>query len=361
MTTLTANRFYVNTRRVRAADDRPESVGNRATVQADFCNFGVVLRVLVGVNLAALVTAAVLASGSRQVGPRFLEIAALLEPITLLSLGAVCALRTRLATESALARAGSAGGVAALTALLIQLLLLWAIPGTGDESTYAFATVALLAALAAAAITHYFDLRARAYSPAIDAARLQALQSRIRPHFLFNSFNAAISLVRRDPKRAERVLEDLSDIFRMLMRDSRSLITLEEEVELAKQYLAIEQVRLGDRLEVLWDLQRLPAKHKVPPLLLQPLLENAVQHGIEPNSEPGQVRIRITGMARELVIVVENTYRPGAVVHGNGIALGNIRERLRLVFDLEAKLTVAGDGSQFRVVITLPISAAATS
>ncbi|CAN5138540.1 histidine kinase [soil metagenome] len=361
MTTLTADRFYVNTRRVRAANDRPEAAGERPAVQVDFCNFGVVLRVLVGVNIVALVAAVVMAGSSRQVGARFLDIAALLEPITLLTLGAVCALRQRLSTEADLARAASAGGVGALAALLVQLLLLWAIPGTGNESGYGFGSIALVAALAAAATMHYFDLRSRAYSPAIDAARLQALQSRIRPHFLFNSFNAAISLVRKDPKRAERVLEDLSDIFRMLMRDSRSLITLEEEIELAKQYLAIEQVRLGDRLETVWDIQRLPTKHKVPPLLLQPLLENAVQHGIEPNTEPGQVRIRITGMARELVIVVENTYRPGAVVPGNGIALGNIRERLRLVFDLEAKLTAAGDGSQFRVVITLPISAAAPS
>ena len=116
----------------------------------------------------------------------------------------------------------------------------------------------------------------RAYSPAIAVARLQALQSRIRPHFLFNSLNAAIALVRTDPLRAELVLEDLSDLFRMIMKDARTLITLEEEITLARQYLAIEGLRLGDRLHVEWQLLRLPPQFKVPPLLLQPLLENAI-------------------------------------------------------------------------------------
>jgi two-component system sensor histidine kinase AlgZ len=326
-------------------------------VRPDFCNFGVVLRVLIASNAVALVVAIVGAGASSRITQAFLDVAVLLEPTTLLTLGALCALRGRLDEESQAGRCASAGATAAIVVLALQWLLSIALPGTGNSTMYGFVSSACVAAIAAAVTVHYFDLRARAYSPAFASARLQALQSRIRPHFLFNSFNAAISLVRSDPKRAERVLEDLSDIFRMLMRDSRSLIMLEEEVDLAKQYLAIEQVRLGDRMEIEWDVQRLPVKHRVPPLLLQPLLENAVQHGIEPNEGVGQIRIRITGMARELVIVVENTYSPNAVRPGNGIALSNIRERLKLVFDLEAKLTASGDGQQFRVVITLPISA----
>lgn len=327
------------------------------TTLFDACHVGVVLRVVLLVEAVTGVGAMFETADPLDWLLRFSLLTGGVLPATLSWLIAVCAFKGRLNRLDVSLQwlagtvMGAVAGVYGCGLLALMGLLLpapwWASGASG----------VLLSALVLAGLFW----RAKARTPAATAARLAELQSRIRPHFLFNSFNAAISLVRKDPKRAERVLEDLSDIFRMLMRDSRSLITLEEEIELAKQYLAIEQVRLGDRLETVWDIQRLPTKHKVPPLLLQPLLENAVQHGIEPNTEPGQVRIRITGMARELVIVVENTYRPGAVVPGNGIALGNIRERLRLVFDLEAKLTAAGDGSQFRVVITLPISAAAPS
>lgn len=346
----------MNTRRARPETGPADR--DAAALAPDFCNFGIVLRVLLGANLLAAAAAVVAAGSADHVRAAFLAIAALLEPTVLLTLGSLCALSSRLKVEQRGARAVSAAGVGAVVALVVQLALAWAYPGTGNDSSYAFATIAIIAALGAAATMHYFDLRARAFSPAFAAARLQALQSRIRPHFLFNSFNAAISLVRSDPKRAERVLEDLSDIFRMLMRDSREFITLEEEIELARQYLAIEQVRLGDRMDVEWDIQRLPRAHRVPPLLLQPLLENAVQHGIEPSEARGRIAVRITGMARELVIVVENSYVPDAVRPGNGVALGNIRERLRLVFDLEAQLKASGDGRLYRVVITLPAPAA---
>jgi two-component system sensor histidine kinase AlgZ len=99
----------------------------------------------------------------------------------------------------------------------------------------------------------------------------------------------------------------------------------------------------------------MPESHQVPPLLLQPLLENAVHHGIEPNITPGRIQVRITGVARELIIVVENTYEPSTVVPGNGLALKNIRERLALLYDLEARVTSGGDGSMYRVAITLPL------
>ena len=133
----------------------------------------------------------------------------------------------------------------------------------------------------------YFHLRARALSPAIVEARLQALQARIRPHFLFNSINAVLSLVRSEPARAEIALQDMADLFRVLMRDNRDLAPLADELELCRQYLELEQLRLGERLTVDWNLKSMPADALVPPLVLQPLLENAVYHGIEPSSDAG--------------------------------------------------------------------------
>ena len=121
--------------------------------------------------------------------------------------------------------------------------------------------------LIAAALLVYFQLRAKALSPAITEARLQALQARIRPHFLFNSINAVLSQMRTDPRRAEAALEDLADLFRVLMRDNRQLAPLENEVELCRHYLDLEKLRLGDRLTVDWHIDSMPKDAMVPPLV----------------------------------------------------------------------------------------------
>ena len=134
------------------------------------------------------------------------------------------------------------------------------------------------------------------------------------------------------------------------------MITLDEELKLARQYLAIENLRLGERLRVGWQLVRVPPHVRVPPLLLQPLLENAIRHGVEPNEGPGVIDVRITGMAREIVLVVENSYREHQVVPGNQLALQNIRDRLALIYDLEASVKAGGDGHLYRVSIRLPLN-----
>ena len=136
-------------------------------------------------------------------------------------------------------------------------------------------------------------MRAKAYSPALTEARLQALQARIRPHFLFNSLNAVLSLIRRDPKRAELALEDLADLFRVLMSDGRKFVRLADEIAVLERYASIEQLRLGERLRVAWDIDNAPQDALLPPLVLQPLLENAVYHGVEPGTEAGEVLVQI--------------------------------------------------------------------
>jgi two-component system sensor histidine kinase AlgZ len=201
----------------------------------------------------------------------------------------------------------------------------------------------------------YFDLRGRALSPALTEARLQALQARIRPHFLFNSINAVLSLMRQEPRRAEQALEDLADLFRVLMADNRQLAPIVREIELAKQYLSIEQLRLGDRLLVDWDVARLPADALIPPLVLQPLLENAVYHGIEPRSEPGTISIRIGLEGERMHLVLRNPYRPDGSHHaGNRMALANIRERLALHFDAEAGIKTVATVDTYEVRIVIP-------
>ncbi|HQT27046.1 MAG TPA: histidine kinase, partial [Burkholderiales bacterium] len=201
----------------------------------------------------------------------------------------------------------------------------------------------------------YFNLRSRALSPALTEARLQALQARIRPHFLFNTINAVLSLIRSDPVRAETALEDLADLFRVLMADNRKLTTLSKEVELCREYLDLEKLRLGERLQVDWHIDKMPTDAMIPPLVLQPLLENAVYHGIEPSSAKGVISIHIYRRRGEIHAVLRNPYTPGHENRkGNKMALENIRERLSLHFDAEGDLKVELMGSVFQVHITLP-------
>lgn len=199
--------------------------------------------------------------------------------------------------------------------------------------------------------------RARLRLPAATTARLAELQSRIRPHFLFNTLNTAITLVRVDPARAEAVLEDLAELFRVALADggSQAAATVHEEVELARRYLAIEQLRFGERLQLRWDLDPAAERAKLPPLILQPLVENAVRHGIEPSAAGGTVRVRTRVRRGQVEIAVVNTVPEQASAPGHGIALRNVRERLRLMHDVAADFRAGRDGALYRVEIVVPL------
>jgi two-component system sensor histidine kinase AlgZ len=202
---------------------------------------------------------------------------------------------------------------------------------------------------------YYFNLQERAYSPAVDEARLQALQARIRPHFLFNCINAVLSLLRSQPKRAETALEDMADLFRVLMADNRDLVTLAQEIALCRQYLALEKLRLEERLIVEWEVDDKSPDALIPPLLLQPLIENAVYHGIEPLAAGGKITIQIYTKRNEVHLILSNPYSIKNTRHiGNQMALKNIKERLTLHFDLEASLKSSQSNGEYQVHITLP-------
>jgi two-component system sensor histidine kinase AlgZ len=225
----------------------------------------------------------------------------------------------------------------------------------------------LLGVAGIALLLGYCQLRAAALPPAVAEARLAALTTRIRPHFLFNSLNAVLGLIRSEPRRAEAVLENLAELLRALLRDNRELVPLSDEIALCRQYLEIEKLRLGERLQVQWELAEMPADPRLPPLMLQPLLENAIYHGIEPHPAPGPVVIRSWHEGKRLHLELSNPLPPkgAAAIHrGNRLALANIRERLALAYDLEATLEsgpVAGTGVEpvYRVHIVLPLGDAA--
>jgi two-component system sensor histidine kinase AlgZ len=253
---------------------------------------------------------------------------------------------------------GYAASLLAIIAFEVVLALAAAEAGANllpGRPTLSFPQIALLVSFVTVCVLAYFDLRARALSPAIAEARIQALQARIRPHFLYNSINAVLSLIRSEPRRAERALEDMADLFRVLMADNRTLAPIANEIELARQYLAIESLRLGDRLKVSWRTEGMPGDALVPPLVLQPLVENAVYHGIEPMPQGGEVAIDVGVTGGQLQMTLTNPM-PGETRHsaGNKMALANIRERLQLHFDAEASMKSEVRDGIYRVTIRMP-------
>jgi len=319
----------------------------------NFRNLGVVLRILLIVCCASFAAALVKAAAWQQVVAEFVGVSAVVQPVLFLSLLALYLL------QPALAKLGYFAGVAAtlLIALLAALAVFWFMREVAQfEAIGELGRYWALTLLVGGTLLAYFNLRNRALSPALSEARLQALQARIRPHFLFNSINAVLSLIRLEPKRAEKALEDLADLFRVLMADNRQLAPLQNEVALCRQYLALEQLRLGERLVVEWHIDNMPADALIPPLVLQPLLENAVYHGIEPQASPGIISINIYKSRDEVHLVLQNPYRSDGGNHhvGNKMALGNIRERLSLHFDAEGALQSKVSDNTYQVHITLP-------
>jgi two-component system sensor histidine kinase AlgZ len=322
-----------------------------ASALPNFRNLGVLLRILVIVNVMAAGVAVSKSGSLINVWHEVLEVSAVVQPVIMLSLVTLVLLNDVLRRAPYL---WGASIVLALELVLVTALYVFGRPLFAMQAD-ALEAYWLLTLLVTAALLLYFDLRGRALSPALSEARLQALQARIRPHFLFNSINAVLSLIRQDPKRAERALEDMADLFRVLMADNRQLAPLAREVELCREYLNIEQLRLGERLRIEWHVDNLPQDALIPPLVLQPLLENAVYHGIEPRLEPGVVSINIYLARGEVHMVLRNPYEQEGDHHaGNKMALANIRERLALHFDAEASLTTNVSDSAYQVHIVVP-------
>ncbi|HVH83141.1 MAG TPA: sensor histidine kinase, partial [Steroidobacteraceae bacterium] len=188
------------------------------------------------------------------------------------------------------------------------------------------------------------------------AARVHALQARIRPHFLFNSMNTIAALTRTDPARAESAVQDLADLFRATLSDKHNTITLAEELEVARTYQRMEQLRLGERLVVEWRTDSLPGAALVPGLMIQPLLENAIYHGIEPRPDGGRVIISGEISAGLITLVVRNPLGAGPQQReGNRLALANIRERLALVYGERALMKSGVFDGEYIVTLRFPL------
>jgi two-component system sensor histidine kinase AlgZ len=322
----------------------------RPTMAFDPCQLGVVLRAVLFVEVVAMVGTAFGAAGFFQWLERLAIVSGAALPATLGWLALTCAgkkILARLPEYGQQLVATGLGGVAGVAGS--GLLALVGIP----QATLWLAS-ALAGLLLSATMVAFLVLRAKGRLPAEQAARLTELQARIRPHFLFNSLNSAIALVREDPTRAEHLLEDLSELFRHALVSKDEEATLADEVQLARHYLDIEQVRFGDRLRVQWAIDPEAGRARVPALFLQPLVENAVKHGVEPSATGADVKVTTQRRGGVVVIKVTNTVPGGQGRPGHGVALGNVRDRLRLLHDVQAQFQTALVDGRYQVRMEVP-------
>ena len=328
----------------------------RAANMFDACQVGAVLRAVLFVEAVVAVATMFGAPTPTDWLTRLATVTGGALPATLLWLVAACALKKPLARLPRQAQylAGAAlGALAGLygCAMLRLVGVVVDAPWLASASSGLLFSGVLMAALV---------LRARGRTPAATTARLEELQQRIRPHFLFNTLNSAIALVREEPAKAEAMLEDLSELFRQALADPDESVTLVDEIALAARYLAIEQVRFGaERLRIRWDLDMAAGNARLPPLLLQPLVENAVKHGVEPSPQGADLRIRTERRGARVVIEVVNSLPPlrwaeEPLPRGHGIALANVRDRLRLLHDMQAQFRAGVDQGRYRVRIDIP-------
>jgi two-component system sensor histidine kinase AlgZ len=331
----------------------------------DFCNLYSFFMLTVSSELLAFVLTLADLSSTRSFWSDLGVRSGFILGIALGSGAVLCGLRRRLERLNAIS-----GGIAAFAVIqATTLLVAWlsqrkfaatgpVFPAGGTAGDF-YGRILLISGLVGAAWLRYWYVRARwrVQIKAEGEARLEALQARVRPHFLFNSLNTIASLARTSPATAEELLLDLSELFRAILRNDAKLVTLAEELVLVRQYLNIERQRLGERLEIAWNLDHAPEDALIPPLSLQPLVENAIYHGIEPAPQGGLVEIRGRLSRKRLHLTIRNTLPESDARQsrsGSRLAIANLRARLDACFPNQTRLLTSLADEFYQVRIVLP-------
>ncbi|MCU0756567.1 MAG: histidine kinase [Xanthomonadales bacterium] len=338
----------------------------RADWLPEFCQGSGLLAVAVLAQLVACVATLVPVDTELAWLPRLALISLYAQGVGLTSAALVCASRRWLLRWPLWVEVLGILGLVTLVTLLVAQVA-WSFSQVLDVSgavpmrpwRFLSGTLAVTLLVAAAALRYgWVHQQWRLQVQAAARAELEALQARIRPHFLFNSMNTIASLIRIDPRRAERVVEDLSELFRAVLTGDRCQHPLADEIELLQRYLDIEALRLGDRLRLDLHFADLPARLPVPPLILQPLVENAVYHGVQPLPEGGCVRIRGARVPGGYRICIENPRPAFARGGGHGIAQRNVALRLGYALGPAARLEATESPEHYSCSVLLPIRAA---
>jgi len=349
----------------READARVDE--SRQLYLPDFCRARTVLAIVIICELTALVLALARNEAALGFWSDLARTSLFLLWIGLTNAAMLCMLRGYLNRQS-LPR-GSAM-VLALTAVLVMVisLLAWWIGGMAgwfkssgidpqDHWTFLLRNVFITLVVTALALRYFYVTHEWRHNVELQAkARVHALQARIRPHFLFNSMNTIAALTRSNPARAEEAVQDLADLFRATLSEKRNEIVLAEEIDVAHTYQRMEQLRLGERLQVDWKIDLLPRDALVPGLTLQPLLENAIYHGVEPRPEGGTVTVTGEFNKGMITLVVRNPLpaRDVTMRDGNRLALANIRERLDLMYGEQSTVKAGRFDDEYIVTLRFP-------
>jgi len=333
----------------------------------DFCTARAVLAIVIICELTALIVA--LARNEVAIGfwPDLARTSLFLLWIGLFGAALLCVLRGYLNRQSP---AKGSVIVLALTAALVAIIssAAYAVGVRGgwlvnsalipeDHWTFLLRNVVIAIIITALALRYFYVTHEWRHNVELQAkARVHALQARIRPHFLFNSMNTIAALTRSNPARAEEAVQDLADLFRANLSEKRNQIPLSDEIDVARTYQRMEQLRLGSRLHVEWKVDSLPSNALVPGLTLQPLLENAIYHGIEPRADGGKVTV--TGEFKQgmITVVVRNPVPPAnlTVREGNRLALANIKERMDLMYGERATVKAGRFDEEYIVTLRFP-------
>lgn len=318
------------------------------------------------VLLAALVAIALAVARARPMGfwADLGRLALLCEFLTLASAAALCGLRRVLG--------GRGRALAVALALLVLIAIAWGVAeaayfllaaygevlpsGAGGRLLWVGRIVVVTVIVDALVLRYlYVSAEWRENVRREATSRLDALTARIRPHFLFNTLNTAAALVAERPGEAERTLEDLAELFRANLAERAARVPLAEELENLRRYLAIESRRLGDRLRIAWEIEPGAETARVPPLLLQPLVENAVTHGIEPSAEGGEILVAARRADGRLELRVGNPLPATEPDAGHGIGLAGVRARLALAFGDEGELKITRQAGRHTVFLRCPL------
>ncbi len=332
----------------------------------DFCSAGTLFIVLLVAELVAFVLALAAHEPQGQFLLQLSKTSFFVLWLTLLGTAVMCQLRPWL--ESAGKRRAFLTSFIVLEILCLvvaeaawQLTLRFGGAGiiADSHSEFILRTFAISSIIIALAMRYLYVSSEWRRSIVLEAqARISALQALIRPHFLFNSMNTIASLTRSDPRQAEEAVEDLSDLLRASLSSTGNRSTLKEELEVAAIYQRIEKLRLGDRLNIRWDIDELPMRVRIPSLTIQPLIENAIYHGIELLPDGGEVNVSGKRDGRNLVISVSNPVAPDRErsSKGNKMAMSNIRQRFELAYGGRANVDVDDSDDRFTVTLRFPVA-----
>lgn len=345
----------------------PEAATLESSFLPNFCSARIVLLAVVSAELLAFILA--LASGhtGHALWLNLALVSLFIQWIALGNILVLCLSRPRLGRLSPLGAALGCYGLSLLVTLVASVCAVWLTSMEPAAFVDKFSlregfiqrNLAISAIVSAVALRYFYVQHQWKQNALIEArSRIQALQARIRPHFLFNSMNTIASLTRTNPELAEKAVEDLADLFRASL-GHQDMVKLDEELEFTRRYINIEQLRLGDRLRVEWDIEDdVDPDAKVPALILQPLMENAIYHGIEPLPEGGVVKLSIAKDTRYLQFTISNplpAQRAYQQRSGNKMAQDNIRQRLKLAYGDTGTMNINKTHDRYTVGLSIPL------